>query len=87
MDSQPELLTTETPAPPYGARRPMLSRRRLLACVGTGLGLAGGYKLIVEPQESFLRADVFVARAESYEADLSQVVRDGLRRWTWGLAR
>jgi uncharacterized protein (DUF362 family) len=46
--------------------------------VGAGLGLAGGYKLVVNREESFLRADVFVVRADAYETDLLRVVRDGL---------
>jgi uncharacterized protein (DUF362 family) len=78
MDNHPQLLTCEAPMPQKVAARPVLSRRRFLASVSTGLGLAAGYKLVVEPQESLLRADVFVARAESYETDLSRIIRDGL---------
>jgi uncharacterized protein (DUF362 family) len=46
--------------------------------VGAGLGLARGYKLVADREESFLRAEVFVGRADSYETDLTRVVRDGL---------
>src|SRR5438270_668097 len=78
MNDHPELLDLPTGPTLLGAGRPVLSRRRFLACVGTGLTCAGGYKLVVDREESFLRADVFVARAESYETDLPRVVRDGL---------
>jgi uncharacterized protein (DUF362 family) len=71
-------LTPDTPADDDAPARVFLSRRKFLACIGGGLGLAAGYKLVVEPQESFLRSEVFVARAESYEAELTGVIRDGL---------
>jgi uncharacterized protein (DUF362 family) len=58
--------------------RKVLSRRKFLSCVGGGLSLAAGYKLLVEPQESFLRSQVFVASTASYECDLTGVIRDGL---------
>lgn len=55
-----------------------LTRRRVLA--GSGMAVAGGLAVGVfrDWDESAWRAEVFIARAESYTVDLARIVRDGL---------
>ncbi len=62
-----------TPAPV----RP-LTRRDLLVGVGGLFAVASAGKLLWNNFEHFRRADVLVARAETYEADLADIVRRGL---------
>jgi uncharacterized protein (DUF362 family) len=65
-----------------GDRRPLapprLDRRKLL--VGAGAALAGfaGLRHWVEETEAFHRAEVFLARATSYEDNLADTIRRGL---------
>ncbi|MBV8228672.1 MAG: DUF362 domain-containing protein [Planctomycetaceae bacterium] len=70
--------------PPTGGRQ--IGRREFL--VSTGLGLAGGagYTLLRHSEEGFLRADVLIAKADSYDIDLVRVVRDGLTELGLGRA-
>ncbi|HWE39087.1 MAG TPA: DUF362 domain-containing protein [Isosphaeraceae bacterium] len=53
-------------------------RRRFLA--GAGIALAGGLgaKLVRDHDEAGRRADVIIARADSYERDLATILADGL---------
>ena len=67
-----------------------LSRRGFL--VGVGALGAGGLvgKVVYDRNEGFQSADVFIAKAASYEADLARIVREGLaelglgRSWAKG---
>ena len=58
--------------------RPDVGRRAFLAGAGAlaAGGLAASWRM--GPDERGLRADVLIARAASYEADLARIVREGL---------
>jgi uncharacterized protein (DUF362 family) len=66
-------MPTNDPAP---ASR--LDRRRFLA--GAGIALAGGLgaKFVRDQDEAGRRADVFIARADSYGRDLATILSEGL---------
>jgi len=60
--------------------RRLLSRRRLLWAGVATLGAGVGAKLFWDHQERFSRASVFVAKVDSYEADLVEILRGALQQ-------
>jgi uncharacterized protein (DUF362 family) len=93
--------TSPTPTPtqdssilPHG--RPVVataagfSRRKFLATTGALLAGGAGLKLLRDHNEAFCRADVFIAKAASYDDDLPRIIRRGLaelglgRTWAQG---
>lgn len=58
--------------------RRSVSRRGFLVGTGALLGGALAARALWRHQERFQRAEVFVARADSYDADLAKIVRGGL---------
>lgn len=62
----------------FGEPGSSLRRRSFLTGVAGVSAAAVAAKLAFDAQESFLRADVFTARASSYDIDLASIVRNGL---------
>jgi uncharacterized protein (DUF362 family) len=71
--------------PPTGHRK--IGRREFLAATGLGLAGATGYAIVRNHEEGFLRADVLISKADSYESDLVRVIREGLNELGLGRAR
>ena len=59
-----------------------ISRRRLLRSLGVVATGAGAYAVarLLDRHEAGMRAQVCIQRAESYDADLTAIVRDGFER-------
>lgn len=70
---------------PAGSERPERSRRNFLALLGAGsaAGLGAGW-WYHGPHEGGLTAEVFVGRAERYDAPLSDLIDRALRELGWG---
>lgn len=62
-------------------------RRQFVAAAGATVAAGMGAKLVWSGLESGWRADVFVARAATYEVDLERIVRDGLTAVGWNKSR
>jgi len=71
----------ETPrgGPEGNEGKRLISRRSLLWAGGATLGAGVGAKLFWDHQERFSRASVFVAKVDSYEADLVEILQVALR--------
>src|SRR5512135_1211869 len=69
---------------------PRFGRRDFLATTGAILVGGAGLKLLRDHNEAFCRADVFIAKAASYDDDLPRIIRRGLaelglgRAWAQG---
>src|SRR3990172_1121968 len=67
-----------------------IGRRTFLLGAGAALGCGLGAKLVWDHNEAFWQADVFIAKAASYDDRLAGIVRDGLaelgldRAWAKG---
>jgi uncharacterized protein (DUF362 family) len=69
------------PLPPprgVGPAAARLGRREFLGAAGAILAGGSGLKLLRDRNEAFCRANVFIARAVSYEEDLPRIIRGGL---------
>jgi uncharacterized protein (DUF362 family) len=64
-----------------------MNRRAFLAGAGAAATAGLGLNLARTMDESALRAEVFIARAESYATDLETIFRDGLRELGFGPER
>ena len=60
-----------------------IGRRRFLVGAGALIGSGLGAKALWDRYGAGQRADVFVAKAESYEVDLERVIREGLSAIGW----
>lgn len=65
---------------------PGINRRKFLVGAGAVLGAGLGAKLLWNASAAFLQADVFIARATSYDGRLASIVRDGLAELGLGRA-
>ena len=69
---------------------PRLGRRAFLSAAGAVLAGGSGFKFWSDHDERSCRADVFIARAKSYDDDLPRIIRSGLgelglgRAWVRG---
>jgi uncharacterized protein (DUF362 family) len=94
MADRPPRIIPELSAPVSVATPPTghskIGRREFLASAALGVGGGTGYTLLRNHEEGFLRADVLITKADSYEADLVRVIRSGLielglgRTWVKG---
>jgi len=62
-----------------GRIRSGLTRRHFIWTFNTAVGAGLFGKLLWDRYDGFWRSDVFIAKATSYEANLEQIVRDGLK--------
>jgi uncharacterized protein (DUF362 family) len=64
-----------------------LTRRRFATAAGAVLAGGMAVPLLRDRQGGGLQAEVFIARAPSYEGNLERIVREGLQALGWGRAR
>ena len=77
--------TVESPSVPADldsseARRGF-KRREVLACAATGVAALAAGKYAWDREEAMLRAEVFIAKAASYDDDLVSILREGWPSW------